>query len=100
MRNEGLQTDTFTTAGFVLTSPVDVPAAAFDGEVVDVTLHGDLTLHGVTKTVDIPAQAQVAGDQIQVQGSISSRSATSTSSRRTSAGSSCRSRTTARWNSS
>jgi polyisoprenoid-binding protein YceI len=70
MRNEGLQTDTFTTAGFVLTSPVDVPATAFDGQVVDVTLHGDLTLHGVTKTVDIPAQAQVNGDQIQVQGSI------------------------------
>jgi polyisoprenoid-binding protein YceI len=71
MRNEGLQTDTFQTAGFVLTSPVDVPASAFAGEVVDVTLHGDLTLHGVTKSVDIPAKAQVSGDTIQVQGSIS-----------------------------
>ena len=34
-----------------------------------MTLTGDLTLHGVTKTVDIPAQAQIHGGQIQIQGS-------------------------------
>ena len=71
MRTEGLQTDTFKTADFKLTTPVDVPAAAFNGEVVDVILHGDLTLHGVTKTVDIPAKAQVQGSQLQIQGAIS-----------------------------
>jgi polyisoprenoid-binding protein YceI len=36
----------------------------------DVTLHGDLTLHGVTKTVDIPAKAQLNGAVIQVQGAL------------------------------
>jgi polyisoprenoid-binding protein YceI len=36
-----------------------------------VTLHGDLTLHGVTKTVDIPAKAQLNGSLIQVAGSLS-----------------------------
>ena len=70
MRNEGLQTDSFPTASFTLTAPVDVPAEALTGAVVDVTLHGDLTLHGVTKTVDIPAKAQVSNGQIQIQGSI------------------------------
>ena len=35
-----------------------------------MTLHGDLTLHGVTKTVDIPAKAQLADGQIQIQGAI------------------------------
>jgi polyisoprenoid-binding protein YceI len=70
MRNEGLQTDTFPTASFKLTAPVDVPAEALTGAVVDVTLHGDLTLHGVTKTVDIPAKAQFADGQIQIQGAI------------------------------
>jgi polyisoprenoid-binding protein YceI len=70
LRNEGLQTDSFPTAGFKLTAPVDVPAAALTGAVVDVTLHGDLTLHGVTKTVDIPAKAQLSDGQVQVQGSI------------------------------
>jgi polyisoprenoid-binding protein YceI len=70
LRTEGLQTDSFPTASFKLTSPVDVPTAALTGAVVDVTLHGDLTLHGVTKTVDIPAKAQVSNGQIQIQGSI------------------------------
>ena len=70
MRNEGLQTDTFPTASFKLTAPVDVPAEALTGAVVDVTLHGDLTLHGVTKTVDIPAKAQLSDGQIQIQGAI------------------------------
>ena len=70
MRDEGLQTDAFPTASFTLTTPVDVPAEALTGAVVDVTLHGDLTLHGVTKTVDIPAKAQLADGQIQIQGAI------------------------------
>ena len=37
---------------------------------VDVTLHGNLTLHGVTKTVDLPAKAQLNGSVIQVLGSL------------------------------
>ena len=36
----------------------------------DVTLSGDLTLHGVTKSVQIPAQAQLVDGQIQVAGSL------------------------------
>jgi polyisoprenoid-binding protein YceI len=71
LRTEGLQTDTYPTASFTLTTPVDVPAEIFSGSVVDVTLTGDLTLHGVTKSVSIPAQAQVLNGQIQIQGSIS-----------------------------
>jgi polyisoprenoid-binding protein YceI len=70
LRNEGLQTNEYPTATFTLTSPVDVPAEIFAGTIVDVTLHGDLTLHGSTKTVDIPAKAQMQGGQVQVQGAI------------------------------
>lgn len=70
MRSEGLETDTFTTATFVMTAPVDVPAAALDGAVVDLTLTGDLTLHGVTNAVDIPGQAQIVDGQISVVGSL------------------------------
>ena len=58
LRTEGLQTDQFPTATFTLTQPVDVPAAAIAGTATDVTLVGDLTLHGVTKSVEIPAQAR------------------------------------------
>ena len=70
LRSEGLQTDQFPTATFVLTQPVDVPAAAGAGTPTDVTLVGDLTLHGVTKSVEIPAQAQLTDGQIQVAGSL------------------------------
>jgi polyisoprenoid-binding protein YceI len=70
MRREGLQTDTFPTATFTLTAPVDIPASAIAGEIADVTLVGDLTLHGVTRNVSIDAQAQRQGDTIQVAGSI------------------------------
>lgn len=70
MRTEGLQTDTFPTATFTITAPVDVPASALAGEAADVTLTGDLTLHGVTKAVEIPGQAQLVAGQIQVAGSL------------------------------
>ena len=71
MRSEGLQTDQFPTASFTLTQPVDVPAAAIAGTPTEVTLVGDLTLHGVTKSVEIPAQAVLTNGQVQVAGSLS-----------------------------
>jgi polyisoprenoid-binding protein YceI len=71
LRNEGLQTDTFPTATFTLTTPVAVPAAALAGTASDVTLAGDLTLHGVTKSVSIPAKAQLVDGVVSVAGSIS-----------------------------
>jgi len=70
LRTEGLQTDQFPTATFTLTQPVDVPAAALGGTATDLTLVGDLTLHGVTKSVEIPAQAVLADGTIQVAGSL------------------------------
>ncbi len=70
LRTQGLETDRFAVAGFKLTKPVQVPAAALSGTVTSITLTGDLTLHGVTKSVEIPAQAQLVGGTIQVAGSI------------------------------
>lgn len=70
LRTEGLQTDQFPTATFTITQPVDVPAAALAGTPSDLTLVGDLKLHGVTKSVQIPAQAVLANGQVQVSGSL------------------------------
>ena len=70
LRSEGLQTDQYPTATFKLTQPVAIPSAALAGTASDITLVGDLTLHGVTKSVSIPAQAQLVDGQIQVAGSI------------------------------
>jgi polyisoprenoid-binding protein YceI len=70
LRSDGIQTDTFPTSTFTLTQPVAIPDATTTGAQVDVTLHGDLTLHGVAKTVDIPARAQISGGVIQIAGSL------------------------------
>jgi len=70
MRSEGLQTDTYPTATFTLIQPVEVPVAALTGTPSDVMLTGDLDLHGVTKSVAIPAQAQFVNGTIQVAGSL------------------------------
>jgi polyisoprenoid-binding protein YceI len=71
LRSEGLQTDSYPTASFKLTQPVAIPAATLAGTSSNVTLVGDLTIHGVTKSVSIAAQAQLANGTIQVAGSIS-----------------------------
>jgi polyisoprenoid-binding protein YceI len=70
LRSEGLETDAFPTATFTIAEPVDIPAGALAGTATDVTLVGDLTLHGVTKPVEIPAQAQLVDGQVQVAGSL------------------------------
>ena len=70
LRREGLETDAFPTATFTLTAPVEVPAAALTGTPSDITLTGDLTVHGVTKSVQIPAKAQLVDGTIQVAGSL------------------------------
>jgi polyisoprenoid-binding protein YceI len=70
LRSEGLQTDSFPTASFTVTQPVEIPATAMSGTATDVTLVGDLTLHGVTKSVSIPAQAQLVDGTISVAGSV------------------------------
>ena len=95
LRSEGLQTDQFPTATFMITQPVDIPAAAIERHGADVTLVGDLTLHGVTKSVEIPAQARLVDGQIQVAGSMPSRWPTTRSQPPTSVASSSRSPTRA-----
>ncbi len=70
LRTEGLQTDTYPTATFTITEPVEIPTSAVEGTATDLTLAGDLELHGVTKRVSIPAQARLVDGTIQVAGSI------------------------------
>ncbi|MEO5939548.1 MAG: YceI family protein [Candidatus Limnocylindrales bacterium] len=70
LRRDGIETDQFPTATFSLTKPVGLPVDAASGGRFSVTLHGDLTLHGVPKTIDIAATAQLNGGVIQVLGSL------------------------------
>lgn len=70
LSRQALETGRFPTATFVLTSPVDLGSVPAEGETVDVTLPGDLTIHGVTRAVEVPAQARLHSGVITVVGSL------------------------------
>ena len=68
---EALNTSQNPTATFVLTEPIDFGEVPAEGVTVSATAIGDLTINGVTRTVEIPLEAQVTGDSILIVGSAS-----------------------------
>jgi polyisoprenoid-binding protein YceI len=70
LSRQGLETSSFPTATFTLTSPIDLGSVPADGVEISVTANGKLTLHGVTKDVQIPLKAKLSGSTIVVTGSI------------------------------
>jgi polyisoprenoid-binding protein YceI len=70
LRSQAIETGQFPTASFKLTNPVDLGSAPADGQTIEATASGELTLHGVTKAVEVPIQARLSGDVVTVTGSI------------------------------
>jgi len=70
LSHQGLETSTYPTATFSLTSPIDLGSVPADGAAVSVTATGKLTLHGQTKDVQIPLKAKLSGNTIVVTGSL------------------------------
>jgi polyisoprenoid-binding protein YceI len=70
LRRQALETGQFPTATFSLTQPIELGAVPADGEVIQATAAGDLTIHGVTKSVEIPLEARLSGNVVTVTGSI------------------------------
>ena len=66
LQRQGIETATYPTATFTLTQPIELDAVPAEGEIVNVTATGDLTLHGVTKEVEIPLEARLDGGVITV----------------------------------
>jgi len=64
-----MQTSTFPTATFALTRPIDLGSVPADGTEITASATGDLTLHGVTKSITLEVKAQRNGDIIDVLGS-------------------------------
>jgi polyisoprenoid-binding protein YceI len=50
---------------------VDLPAAVESGETAALTIPGQLTVHGVTKPVQLNVQVRLSGGQVQAAGSTS-----------------------------
>jgi polyisoprenoid-binding protein YceI len=70
LSRQALETAQFPTATFTLGEPVDLGGVPAQGATLDLTLNGELTLHGVTNRVAIPVQARLDGDVVTVAGSL------------------------------
>jgi polyisoprenoid-binding protein YceI len=70
IKSEGLESDRFPEAKFVLTSPIALSAVPAVGETVTTQATGDFTLHGVTRSVTISLQGRFDGKQVQVVGNL------------------------------
>jgi polyisoprenoid-binding protein YceI len=70
LQHQGIETSQFPTATFKLTAPIQLGAVPADCLVISTTATGDLTLHGVTKPVQVAVQARRSGAVVTVTGSL------------------------------
>jgi polyisoprenoid-binding protein YceI len=66
---QGIATSSFPTATFKLAAPIQLAAVPADCVAITTTATGDLTLHGVTKSVQVTLQAERSGAVVTVTGS-------------------------------
>ena len=69
-RGRIMETQTFPTASFTLTSPIDLGVTATEGATLDTTISGELTMHGVTNPVSFEIAAKIEGNRLGVIGTI------------------------------
>lgn len=70
LRRQALETDAFPTATFALEGPLAIPAGLVAGEAIAMSASGAFTLHGVTRAVAIPLEAELANGLLVVVGSL------------------------------
>jgi polyisoprenoid-binding protein YceI len=70
LRTQAIDTNQFPTAFFKTIEPIDLGTLPTEGLIVSFAARGALTIHGVTKSVDIPLQAMRKGGIIAVAGSL------------------------------
>jgi polyisoprenoid-binding protein YceI len=70
IRQRGLESDRYPTASFELTEPVQLDGAPVAGQEVKGTGKGRLTVHGVTRDVELGLTGRWSGSTIQVVGQL------------------------------
>lgn len=70
LRTQALETNRFPTATFTLTQPIPIGNLPAEGTPVQAIATGDLTIHGVTRSVQIPLQGQRQSGFVVVVGSL------------------------------
>ena len=70
IKSEGLESDEFPEAKFVLSEPISLSAVPAAGDTIKTDATGDFTLHGVTTKVTISLEGRWDGKQVQVVGNL------------------------------
>ncbi|MYI83602.1 MAG: YceI family protein, partial [Chloroflexi bacterium] len=70
LRGRGIETNRFPTSTFVLAEPIAIEAVPAEGATISATAIGDLTLHGVTRRVEIALEGQLTDGLVVVVGSL------------------------------
>lgn len=66
MEQDGLQTSQFPTSSFSLTKAIDLGKVPAQGATITASATGDLTLHGVKRSITFSVQARLSGASLQV----------------------------------
>lgn len=69
LRRRGIETGSFPTASFELTESIALDAPPQEGVPIAATAVGELTLHGVTRSVEVALEGQLTGGLVVVVGS-------------------------------
>lgn len=70
---QALETARYPSASFVLTAPIRLERVPAEGATVRAIATGDLTLHGVTRRVELPIEGQLQGGRAVIVGSLDVR---------------------------
>lgn len=70
IRQRGLESERFPTATLELAEPIQLASTPAEGEEVRGQGKGRLTVHGVTREVDLDLQGRWSGETIQVVGQL------------------------------
>jgi polyisoprenoid-binding protein YceI len=70
MKTTGLETEKFRTATFTSSAAISLDADAENAKPVKSTVSGKLTLHGVTRDVQVPVNAQLRAGTLEVVGLV------------------------------
>ena len=69
LRGRGIETSRFPTATFELTGPITIDGPPQEGVPIAAAAAGELTLHGVTRAVEIALEGQLSDGLVVVVGS-------------------------------
>ena len=70
IRTIGIQSATYPTATFVLSTPLELPASALGGQVVHTSVSGVFDIHGTSRRETVPVEMRLSNSEIEAVGSL------------------------------